>query len=265
MSASAADKELANLLSRAEELFERAERGELTYTAFLTPQQIRRVQLHFSGASDKLIASGGYADAERGRVYFLPPYIAELEAPCRAELLRELQAESLVAVLVRGSGYAKLAHRDYLGAVLGLGIERDAIGDVCVQNDREAVLFCDSLMAAFLAENLQRVGNDAVQVQQILLPADFDGGKRFVSLTDTVASPRADAVVAALCNLSRERAQRLFLQELVEVDYEPCQKYDKELTAGTTLTVRGHGKFIIRSISDKTKKGRLRLVADRYQ
>ena len=96
------------------------------------------------------------------------------------------------------------------------------------------------------------------------LPPDFDGGRRFESVTDTVASPRADAVVAALLNLSRERAQALFTEGCVEVDYEPLTRYDKELTADTVLTVRGFGKFILRSLSDRTKKGRYRLVADRY-
>ena len=83
-------------------------------------------------------------------------------------------------------------------------------------------------------------------------------------LSDTVASPRADAVVAALCNLSRERAQALFRAGLVEIDYEPLEKYDKDVDAGAVIAVRGHGKFIVRSLSDKTKKGRFRLLADRY-
>ena len=70
--------------------------------------------------------------------------------------------------------------------------------------------------------------------------------------------------MAALCNLSRERAQALFAQGFVELDYEPLEKYDREVGEGAVLTVRSHGKFIVRSLSDKTKKGRYRLLADRY-
>ena len=151
-----------------------------------------------------------------------------------------------------------------LGAVLSLGVERDAVGDLAVTEPYGAVLITDAVMADFFLENLTRVGGDAVRVCRKELPPDFDGGRRLEPVTDTVASPRADAVVAALVNLSRERAQALFTEGRVEVDYEPLSRYDKELSAGMTVTVRGFGKFILRSLSDRTKKGRYRLVADRY-
>ena len=160
--------------------------------------------------------------------------------------------------------FVALSHRDYLGAILHLGIEREALGDLCVMGQHEAVLFCDRVMATFLAEHLERVANDAVRVSPTSLPSDFDGGRTFRTVQDTVASPRADAVVAALANLSRERACELFRRELIEIDYEPASKPDKPLSAGCVVTIRGKGKFILRSLSEQTKKGRYRLVADQY-
>ena len=207
---------------------------------------------------------GGYAEAERCRMVFLPDYLAELPTDCRDEALSSLLADALVPVEILGSGYRTLTHRDYLGAVLNLGISRSAVGDVAVLSEHRAVLFCDSVIAAFLKETLTRVAQDAVKVNVIALPEGFDGGRRFEPVTDTVASPRADAVVAALCHLPRERAQALFARGLVELDYEVLEKYDKEVTEGATLTVRGYGKFRVRSLCDKTKKGRYRLLADRY-
>jgi RNA-binding protein YlmH len=165
---------------------------------------------------------------------------------------------------IKGSGFRELHHKDYLGAVLNLGIERDAIGDLCVTDTHTAVLFCDRVMEKFLAESLTRVANDAVKLTRITLPHGFDGGRKFQQITDTVASPRADSVVAALANLSRERAQALFREKLVEIDYEIAEKTDQQLEAPCVIVIRGKGKFIIRSLCEQTKKGRIRLLADKY-
>lgn len=258
------ERDEMRLLARANDLWRRAEAGEIVSTPFLTPREQKQLEAKFSHARDRILFVGGYADAERRRLYFLPDYMSALEGDARDELLADIFSASLVVLSVKGSGYRELAHRDHLGAVLNLGIERDAIGDICVLSESEAVLFCDRVMADFLIENLTRVARDAVKVREITLPQGFDGGRRFEPLTDTVASPRADAVVAALCRISRERAQALFAQALVEVDHEPAEKYDREITQGAIITVRGYGKFIVRSLSDKTKKGRFRLLADRY-
>ncbi len=251
-------------LAHVADLQERAEKGEMTVTVFLTPQMQKRLVTHLALTDDHILFAGGYPAAERRRLIFLPPYVREAEGELREAILADIYAEKLCPVALRGSGYLALSHRDFLGAVLNLGIKREAIGDLCVIGPHEAVLFCDRLMFEFLKENLTRVGGDAVRVLPALLPPDFDGGRRFAPISDTVASPRADGVVAALCNLSRERARALFVAGLVEIDYEAADKPDREITAGAVITVRGEGKFVIRSVSEQTKKGRYRLLADRY-
>ena len=257
-------KEEVHLIAHARELCERASRGCVTYTAFLTPREQMLLGRELACVGENRYLAGGYAAAERRRMVFLPEYLASLDAVERDAILAEELSHALVALCVSGSGYRTLSHRDYLGSILALGVERDAIGDLVVTDAHTAVLITDAVMATFLGENLTRVANDAVRVRVTALPPDFDGGRRFEPVTDTIASPRADAVVAALLNLSRERAQALFTAGLVEADYEPLTRYDKELTADTVLTVRGYGKFVLRSLSDRTKKGRYRLVADRY-
>lgn len=257
-------REDARLIARARELLARAARGCVTYTAFLTPREQLLLSRELAYARDMIAFVGGYAAAERRRLVFLPEYLADLASTEREALLDDELAEALVPLRIQGSGYRVLSHRDYLGAVLSLGVERDAVGDLAVTDAHSAVLITDAVIATFLTESLTRVGNDAVRVKRIDLPPDFDGGRRFEPVTDTVASPRADAVVAALLNLSRERAQALFAEGRVEVDYEPLIRYDKELAAGTVISVRGFGKFVLRSVTDRTKKGRYRVVADRY-
>ena len=252
------------LLARAEELFSRARNGEITYTAFLTPAEQHALARAMPFAKSEMHADGGYPAAERARVFFLPPYLLDMDEQTLAECLADTREECLIPLQIKGSGFRELQHRDYLGAVLNLGIERDALGDLCVCDKHTAVLFCDRVMEKFLMESLTRVANDAVRISRITLPADFDGGRKFQSLSDTVASPRADSVVAALANLSRERAQAMFREKLVEIDYELAEKPDRMLEPGCVIVIRGKGKFIIRSLGEQTKKGRIRLLADKY-
>ena len=254
----------ALLLPRAEELLARARGGEITYTRFLTPGEQLRLSRHLAGCAEEWCLWGGYAEAERRRMFFLPGYLTALEEPYRTEFLEDTYTDCLMALEVRGSGYRDLTHRDFLGALLHLGVERDCIGDICVMAPDRAVLFCDRVMVNFFVEHLDRVANDAVRLSTVRLPADFDGGRRFAPVSDTVASPRADAVVAALANLPREKAQALFREGKIEIDYEPEERVDRTVGEGAVIVIRGKGKFIVRSLSDKTKKGRYRLCADQY-
>ena len=252
------------LLAHARDLLSRAERGEVTATAFLTPLEQKQLERELSFARERFCFRGGYAEAERRRMVFLPDYWEEFSPDVREEALLSFEGEECLPFLIKGSGYRELSHRDFLGAALHLGIKRETIGDICPVPPHGAILFCDRRMGAFLKEHLTRVASDAVTVSETELAPEFDGGRTYERITDTVASPRADAVVAALLHLSREKAQALFLRELVEVDYSTVTKHEKEIEEGAVLTVRGHGKFKIRALHEKTKKGRIRLVADRY-
>lgn len=252
------------LAARMDELLARAERGEITYTPFLTPGEQMEAARIYAGARDGWCFWGGYGEAERKRMFFMPPYLTEADEQLLTACMQEAYADCVIPLAVKGSGYRELAHRDYLGALLHLGVERDRIGDICVISPHEAILFCDRVMVGFFTENLTRVANDAVRLSVTEVAADFDGGRTFLPISDTVASPRADAVVAALANLSRERAQALFREGRVEIDYSPEERIDRTVGEGAVIVIRGCGKFIIRALSDKTKKGRFRLLADKY-
>lgn len=257
-------EEERRLLAHADELLGRARAGEITCTSYLTPREQALLAAHFAAAPGEWEADGGYPEAERARMFFLPEYVQETDGALRIELLAPTKAEQLAALCITGSGYRELAHRDYLGAVLSLGIRREALGDLCVSSPHEAVLFADRVLADFLCGALTHVANDIVRVRHFELPPGFDGGRRLLPGSDTVPSPRADAVVAAICNLSRERAQALFREGRVEIGYEPQEKPDRPVQAGEVVVIRGFGKFVIRSLAEKTKKGRYRLLCDRY-
>lgn len=260
------------LEARVLDAVEKYEKGAVACLSFLTPGERRRAErvLRAAGNFGQAWAFGGYPDAERASLFLLPEYLTDcLPAPlgeCDTEEIRALLGEEVdrdvCAVKIKGSGFRTLSHRDFLGSILGLGIERDAIGDIAVQDAYSAVVFCPQKIAQFLLESLERVGNDAVRVSPYVPDEGFTDGKKYRPVSDTVSSARLDCVVAALCNLSREAAQTAVRTGLVEVDFEPVERTDLILTPPATISVRGYGRFILRDFDGETRKGRLRLRAD---
>ena len=170
----------------------------------------------------------------------------------------------LVAIAVRGSGFEKLSHRAIMGSVLGLGVQRDSIGDIVLLDDKSAIFFCDERLAEFFLSDLKKIGRDTVRVERVDLDSVNIPKRKFLQISDTVASSRLDCVVSALCSLSRERAKEKIEGSLVELNFEMEERPDKEVLTPATISVRGVGKFRVISVSDKTKKGRYRLLAEKY-
>lgn len=257
--------------ARLEDAIRRCTSGSVAHIPFLTMRQRRRAErlLDARGMRGAYWFWGGHYDAERACLFLLPDYLTAIlpeEDLERYVILKEYladeMAEAVASISIKGSGFRKLTHRDYLGAVLGLGIERDAIGDIAVQDEHSAILFCPRTLVDFFIGELTKVGADTVRCRECIIDETFRDGKQYRPISDTVASPRLDCVVAALCNLSREAAQNAVRSGLVEVDFEPEERVDTVLTPPITVSVRGHGRFILRSFDGETRKGRMRLRAD---
>ena len=151
----------------------------------------------------------------------------------------------------------------YVRFLAALGLERDALGDVVVQDPFRAVVFCSETIGEFLLTSLTKVASDTVRCTRYVPDEGFTDGIRYQPIRDTIASPRLDCVVAALTNLSRENAQNAIRSGLVEVDFEPTERTDLQLTPPATLSIRGHGRFVLRAFDGETRKGRLRMIADK--
>ncbi|HBF14578.1 MAG TPA: hypothetical protein DDW30_02625 [Clostridiales bacterium] len=263
----------ALLEARLEDMIRLAERGETALSPFLTPAECAAAERFFAlrGMREQVRLWGGYAEAERKRLYLLPEYLLalpDLLPPQGSDPAETLAEEALTgavsAVRITGSGFRELSHRDYLGSLLGLGLERDALGDIAVQNPHEAVVFCTAKIRDFLLETLERVANDKVRCRVQAPDEPFTDGRRTVPVTDTVASARLDCVVAALMGGSREAAREAIEGGLVEVDYQPALRTDRPLTPPLCLSVRGIGRFRLLPFEGETRKGRLRLRAERF-
>lgn len=266
------DEALALLLAHMEELCERAVRGRFAHSAFLTPREAKHTQLMLRrrGQWHRARLWGGYDSAERVCLLLFPDYVVDMvddelfhDIPVETLLSMAGEEDPIVPLDVRGSGYRNLSHRDFLGSLLALGLERTVLGDIAM-NEGGATVFCSSHIAPFLLSSVERIANDVVRVKRTSVPPDFDGGRKFMPLRDTIASPRLDCIVAALCNLSREAAQTAVRNGLVEVDYECEERVDVTVTIPCILSVRGVGKFAVRSLGEANRRGRFPLIADKY-
>ncbi len=265
-----AENEAQRLLaSRAEDYLALSERGLLAASPFLTPAEAAYTLgvMRVLRAADRTFLFGGYGDAERKRLFVLPSYLADFDGDAESrgrEYCCEELADAVRAIRIEGSGYRQLSHRDFLGSLLALGIERDTLGDLVVEEGRIATVFCTGKIFPFLLQGIERVGADKVTVKEFTPDESFAVKRDFLPITDTVASNRLDCVVGALTNLSREKAQTAVRSGLCEVDYRLEQRVDFELKTPSVITIRGFGKYELLSFDGETKRGRLRLSARKY-
>lgn len=149
----------------------------------------------------------------------------------------------------------ELSHRDFLGALMNLGIERGTVGDIKV-GEKQAYLFCLDTVAEFICGNLSQVKHTHVECA---VAQDFGEMPREEPLRANiqVQSLRIDAVLAKVYNMSREKSQELFRAGKVYVDGRLCGNHSRQLKSGETVNARGFGKFVLAGEPGKTRKGKL--------
>ena len=220
--------------------------GLWQYSAFLSPAEQDDWLSCAEAAGYSFFLTGGYEGAER----------KILAAGNEAEQGPPEVPVSVIAVAPRSERFAEeLTHRDYLGAILGLGIERGLIGDIIVR-DKRAWFFCLSSAADMITSSLVQVRRTAVSAA--VTKADVpELQPRYMPLRLNVASERLDAVAAAFAGLSRAQAEKLFSAEKVFVNGRMVTDRSARLKEGDILTVRGFGKAVYDGIEHETRKNRL--------
>lgn len=177
------DEALALLLAHMEELCERAVRGRFAHSAFLTPREAKHTQLMLRrrGQWHRARLWGGYDSAERVCLLLFPDYVVDMvddelfhDIPVETLLTMADEEDPIVPLDVRGSGYRNLSHRDFLGSLLALGLERTVLGDIAM-NEGGATVFCSSHIAPFLLSSVERIANDVVRgrVERAQIFGDF--------------------------------------------------------------------------------------------
>lgn len=199
--------------------------------------------------------NGGYEGAERRMASFCPPFFYEEQTTFPICCLE---------ICPRGAQFVRKPpqHRDYLGSILGCGIDRKKTGDILVREEGALIFVCEE-MAVFLMENLREVGHVPVDVQR------YDGSLEDViphgkELVISVASLRLDAVLSRGFGMGRGDAADLIRAGRVQIDHHLCGKTDQVVGEEALLTVRGKGRLKLKGMTGTSKSGRIQVRAERF-
>ena len=248
--------EIELLKKRFKELYDKADRGGYyTFTDFLGLQE----QSALTEVTAKLYRGsidtyGGAVGAERVMVRFGNPEEIGYDMPYPI---------ACVSVEPLSQKFAdKLTHRDFLGALLNLGIERSTLGDIIIR-ENVGYVFAEEKMAEFITGELSRVKRTDVKTRIVdTLPE----GELYKTEQKRIQiqSERLDAVVAKVFSLSREDAQALVKRALVFVNGKETVSSSYTPKVGDKISVRGHGRFIYQGFDSTSRKGKLNAIVDVY-
>lgn len=240
--------------ARIADLIGRAKRtGFYTYTDFLEEPALTDALRAAKAADVSAVTYGGASYSTRRMVRFGEDgSYGDAEFPLR-----------VLAILPKGEKFAEeMTHRDYLGALLALGIERTSVGDLLIDG-KCAWVAVEAPLADFVLRSLDRVGRTAVICRMCeAFPEALAPKTEEIRLT--IPSLRLDAVLSRLWHLSREDSQLLFARGLVTCFGRTVEKCTYTPKEGDVIAVKGYGKVTIRSFPGETKRGRIVVIADKF-
>jgi len=223
-------------------------------TCFLSPRELEMAKYLF-GEPEGLHAFGGYRDAERKMLIFLPDYLEETalyeaDSPC---------------VCLRAEFYQgdTLSHRDFLGALMGAGIGRETVGDICVGKN-SCDFFVTQEIAPYILQNFLSAGRTKLHLSRIPLTQAQIPEPEVKEIRDTMASLRLDSVISSGFRIGRSLAAQYVTTGKAAIDGLPCEKPDKQIAEGMKISVRGLGKIKLQAVNGRTKKDRISVVIHRY-
>lgn len=232
-------------INRFKDLARRSyERGIPCFTPFLDMAEQDLLQRGRAEYAVPFWLFGGFDGAERAVAAF------DTEEPEPGRYPVAVVEIKAVNMKFKGS----LTHRDYLGSLMGLGIERDRLGDIVVK-DGYAYVFCLKDIAPFIAENCTSVGRVTVECRVADPGETADTEPKFEELIELLASERIDAAVARLAKCSRSAAVSLIIQGKVFINRRESREGSDRITAGDVISIRGTGKFRYEGIAYTGKKG----------
>lgn len=214
----------------------------------------------------KTVFYGGFADAERTVAVMLPEYVEASDFESLCAYFEECpESDPLAVIEIEKDKFSSpLSHRDYLGALMGLGIKREVTGDIIVTESgcRIAVL---EQMAGFIAENLVKAGRGTLKTK-IVPPHTVREAGAASGIPDsfTVSSMRLDSVVKNAFRVSRGEACAAIEGGTVYVNDIECLKADKRVQQGDKIVFRRKGRIIVEDCLGMSKKGRVIVCVKKF-
>ncbi|CEH35466.1 YlmH family RNA-binding protein [Romboutsia lituseburensis] len=224
---------------------------DVKQTDFFNPYEIKNAISILNSNSDlKYAVDGGYHNAERCSIFIYPFYMDYEDIN-----------QGLKFIQIEGNfKFKSVSHKDYLGAILSLGIKREKVGDIII-HDNFCQLIVSEDICDFILINLNKVARNNVRVFEINKSDIIESTPSYKDLSFTVSSHRIDCIISGLYNISRQESIKYINSERVQVDYEKITTPSKEIKDESLISVRGKGRSKIVKIGELTKKGRIKIEA----
>lgn len=218
------------------------------FTDFLSPaQQMLARQTANALGYGNFILWGGYEEAERKMGVFTPDYLKNPQFPI-----------TVLALKTRGD-YP--AHPEILGALTGLGVRREKVGDILASAEPPK-LICDSSIAPFLQENFVKAGRKAFRAEECDL-GEIPEAEHEVK-TFTVPSLRLDCVAAEGFGMARTKMTELIKKGGASLNWIETDSPSDSVDEGDTISLRGHGRIVVTEIGGHSRKDRIFVTVKKY-
>lgn len=239
------------------------EDGYITFSDFLDEYEQSEVLKQFSKSSGcNLIIYSVNKNFERAMAVFVPSFLNISNSQELKDFFEENGTCPIKCILIKKDRFSSLSHRDYLGALMGLGIERKMLGDIIVFPEG-AYVFVNEKITKYILENLNSVGRGSVQVEETDFLPESDT-LNIKTITVTVASMRLDNIVSSAFNISRTKASQAISEGLVFQNGVQTDKPDLKVAVGDKIVLRKKGKSVIKDIVGKSRKDRYVVQIDIY-
>lgn len=245
---------IAKLLDKAKFA---AKTHRLTHSDFLDPHLVNLAQkVLYSAHICDYSFFGGYAQAERAVVIFRPEFTGEEE-------WKQYQCDILKVINIEPLCRNSLSHRDYLGALMSLGIRREVTGDIIVSEERCSIVVMSDI-AEYISTNLVKVGNIGIDIKILDIRELSPREPKVTEIKATVAALRLDSFCARSFGISRSKAVEFIKAGKVQLNWEILLNPDKQIHEGDTVSLRGKGKAALEKVGGRTKKDRIAITIRKY-
>lgn len=239
------------LSAKIEDMFKLCDKySQARFSHFLNEAEKETVSQHLVQRSFGYNTAffGGYDEAERCILGVFPDW-----EECD-------KAKYPISALRADKGYDRpLSHRDYLGCILSLGIDRGKIGDILV-DDKGAYIFAAEDIADFVCLNIKKVANCGVKISRVSVKEEDLPKREYEEIRTVSASLRLDAVLSAALGISRRESSSYIAGGRVSVNHKQIFENSFELKPGDIMSVRGAGRMILKDIGAGTKSGRIHIT-----
>ena len=224
-------------------------RREVMFSGFMDVAKCARFQERLKAIRDlTIIAYGGTDTCERAMLGIGPDEISFEQNSFPICVLR-------IAKRNKKFGQSDLNHRDYLGSILGLGIERSKVGDILL-SEEEAVCFVQKDIAPYIMESLEKISKTYVSVEK-MDGVEIEVVKKTENRRITVPSLRLDAILSEVFRISRGKVQTLIKSEKAQANWMVITNASHNIKTGDMISLRGYGRFRVGEVFGKTKKDRI--------